>query len=167
VEDLAACEPLAELLEHRLEVALRLGDPVVREVVVLCHVLRGTPFILATAYGPSIEATDLPARVERLFREVAERPVPAWERRLLEQRLATLAAISGRDPQARAEELGAAAGQPRRGGPTPLPQPPGSAQAIPNLQPVAARAFRPERRVLILRSPFEQRRSPEGMEEED
>jgi predicted Zn-dependent peptidase len=166
-DDRAACEPLAELLERRLDVALRLQEPLVREVAVRCLELRGTPFILATAYGPSIEATDLPARMERLFQGVAERQLPAPERRLLEQRLAGLAAIRARDPQARAEELGVAAGRPRRGGPTPLPQPPSRAPAVPNLQPVAARAFRPERRVLLLHSPFEQRRSPAASDDDD
>jgi predicted Zn-dependent peptidase len=155
--DRAVCEPLAELLELRLSMALRLREPLVRDVQVGCQLLRGNPFILATAYGPSIEATDLPARIERQLAEAAARPLSGGEGRLLRQRLARLAEVRAEDPGARADELMWEAGRPRRDGPTALPSP--VAGPLPELamRAAARKAFRPERRVLLFLSPFERR----------
>jgi hypothetical protein len=158
--DRDACEPLAELLELRIMTALCLRAPVVREVAVTCNLLRGNPFILATAYGPTIEATDLPARIERFFEDAAARPPDARERRLLQRRRIRRAEQRSLDAVARVDALAREAARPRVDGPTPLVS--GEAGPLPGraMQAAARWAFRPERRVLLFISPFEGKHAP-------
>jgi hypothetical protein len=157
LEDRGACQPLADLLELRLLIALQLREPLIRHASVQCELLRGNPFILAVAHGPSIEATDLPERIERILMGAAGRPPDGGERRLLERRLANRAAREALDPVARASSLAREAALPRLGGV------PGVAATDPNtmsvgaMQAAARYAFRPGRRALLFLSPFEGR----------
>jgi zinc protease len=150
-----ACEPLAELVELRLVTALRVREALARDVDVACQLLRGSPFILATVYAPTLEATDLPSRIERAFGELAAAPPAAAELHLLGRRLARLAAIRRSDPAEWADALAREAARPRgASGATALDRAvPGPISAT-ELHRAARRAFRAEGRVILFLSPF-------------
>lgn len=153
--DREACQPLAELVELRLLTELRLREPLVREVEVACTLLRGNPFLLAIAHGPSIEATDLPERIDAVLHRAASSPPDARERGLLERRLWRRAEREARDPAARASALADDAARPRREGPTELRPPTPAPLPIRGMTAAARDAFRPARRALLFLSPFE------------
>jgi hypothetical protein len=150
-----ACGSLAALVEHRLVVELTADQPVLRSVNVGCVTLRGANFVLAMGHTPTIEATDLPDTIRRVFQRTARQLPTTLERRLLEQRLSRIADRVRADPAALANEVADRAERPRENGLTPLPEEgtrPFPAEVV---RALAQRAFVPERRVLILLSPFE------------
>jgi zinc protease len=152
-EDEPACEPLAELVGLRLLDALRRREALVRDLSVECLLLRGTPFLVATAYGQSIEATDLPERMDRVLAQAATRPADGRERSLLAQRLARRAEREARDPTAQAERLAQAAAHPLAAGLAAGADPRRISPRA--MQAAARRAFRRSGRAVVFLSPFE------------
>lgn len=154
-DDEPACAPLAELMELRLLGELCLREALVREVEVQCLRLRATPFLLATAHGRSIEATDLPERIDRILARAAAQPADGREQALLQRRRSRRAEREALDPAAWADRLAQEAARPRAGGPTDLARLATRPVSPAAMQAAARRAVRPDRRALLFLSPFE------------
>lgn len=153
--DLPACEALASLIELRMLVALRIREQLIHSASVGCYAFRGSDFLLAMAYAPTLEASDLPLTMEEIFRAAAGREPSAQERRLLERRLERLREELIDDPGELADAFGWAAARPREAGRTDLPRLSPRPLPIAAMRATARRAFTPQRRVLLLLSPFE------------
>lgn len=152
--DEAACDALAELVELRLMMRLQLREPLVESVQAGCWSLHGTPFLVAFASSPTIQAGDLPDQMERAFREVVARPPTPAERATLEQRRARRADLVAQDPEALADRVvevlargAGAASPPPLAVPKELP--------LEAMQALARRVLVPERRLLVALSPFQ------------
>jgi len=152
--DRTTCPAAAALIEHRLVAALTAREPLVRSVQAACFTLRGVDFLLAFAYAPTLEASDLPDQMHRAFRSLGQPPT-LDERRRMEQRLSRQADWRRDDPAALATFVSNAAEIPRAAGATPLPAAGPVALPVDALRALARRCFVPERRVLIFLSPFE------------
>ncbi len=153
--DREACRPLAQLLQHRLLMELWVERPLLRSVTVDCFTLQGADFVLALGYTPTIEATEVPATMQRVFREAATRPATVRERQALEQRMSRIDARIMADPSSRADEAARAAALPREGGTTPLAGAASRSSRADAARELARSRFEPERSVLIVLSPFE------------
>jgi predicted Zn-dependent peptidase len=150
--DRASCEALAGLLEVRLIETLMLDQPVLRSVDAGCYGVRGSEFVLAFAYAPSLDASNLSNNIEWVFRSVRREPPSASERRDVEKRLERLAVARDADPAALADAMVAEAIRGRNA--MPLPPAPARVDGA-ALDSVARRSFTPDRRVQLLLSPFE------------
>lgn len=152
--DELACDALAELLELRLMVRLQLREQLVEGVQAGCWTLHGTPFLVAFAASPTLAAGDLPAEMERAFRDVAAKVPTAAERALLEQRRARRADLLAQDAEAIAdrvvEELVRGA---ERGKPPPVA--PRRELPVQAMQALARKALTADRRMLVALSPFQ------------
>lgn len=148
------CEVLAALLERRAMEALTLENPVLRAVDAGCYSVRGTEFVLASGYAPSFDASNLSNVLQFVFSSIVRQPPGAAERRAVEQRLARLEAARVEDPGALADAIVDEALRTLPAAATPLPPPAGRVDPA-ALASIAKRAFTPERRVLLLLSPFE------------
>lgn len=153
--DHATCEALAGFVELRLLIALQLREPLLRSLSVDCHSFRGAELLLAIAFSPTLDATDLPLAMERIMMEVGSGPPRPGERVLLELRRGRLRDRLAGDPEALAEAVGWAAARPRESGRTPLPSLAPEPLPVQAMQAAARRALQAERRVLLLLSPFE------------
>jgi len=150
------CEALAALLELRLLVTLQLEDPVLGGVGADCRVMRGVPFVLATAFSRSLDAGDLPPQIDEVFRKAKTRPMTLAEREILERRRGRTLDWVRDDPALLADAVAGLAAGPRPGDATPVeelerPLPPGG-----KLRETAVRSFSAGRRVQIEFSPFRQ-----------
>ncbi|MBI5068575.1 MAG: insulinase family protein [Deltaproteobacteria bacterium] len=150
--DHEACLALAALVELRLYVALQLREPLVSSVSVECADIRGSRFVLAVAYSPGVDASDLSETMTQAFRDAGRMAPTSQERKVLEQRLRRIAERVQSDPAALADDVAWNASQPREGTRTVLPR--ARVGPFPAVQELARRAFTPERRVLLQLSPF-------------
>jgi hypothetical protein len=155
LEDRAACEGLAELVQLRMLVALTVRQPDLALGEARCVELRGNLFLLAFGYSWSLEAADVPDKMARIFAEAKTYPAGPRERAVIEQRLARAVDLVRADPAALADGAAGLAARPRAEGATPLPftAPPLTAPAA--LQAAARRAFLPEREIRVVVSPLE------------
>jgi predicted Zn-dependent peptidase len=152
--DRAPCEALAALLERRLVDALTLDNPVLRAVDVGCYAVRGSEFILAFGHAPSLDATNVSNVMEWGFGSIRRQPPDAAERSAVERRLERLDAARRDDPARLADAIVDEALRARPSRFAPVPPGAGRVDAA-GLSDIARRAFTPERRVLLLLSPFE------------
>lgn len=153
--DRSGCRPLAELLERRLSLELILEQPQLDAISVHCLRLQGTDFVLAFGYTPTIDATEVPAAMQRVFREIATRPPTAQERRSIEQRMSRENDRTLADPSSLADHVAHAAAERRTEGGAALGDL--GARVFPQaaVRELARKRFLPERKVLIILSPFE------------
>jgi hypothetical protein len=154
--DRPVCGEVAALLELRLRMAVQLAGPRVSEVSVQCPTLRGHGFLLAMAFTSTLDAGDLPARLQAAVQSLATRPPDLGERSLVDTRLARLRGQLATDGPALADRLSetAAAHSGERGSElgTALPHalPPGA-----RIAELARRSCAAERRVLLSLSPMQ------------
>jgi hypothetical protein len=146
---------VAALVELRLALAAQVDGPMVREVMVACPVLRGTPFLVAALYTARLDAGDLPRALEQAFAGLARTPPTPAERAAVSARLDRQLRRMLADPALLAErvaELVADRGDPRplgaRVAVSPLPDGPALAR-------LARRSLTKDRRVLLHVSPLE------------
>lgn len=152
--DRGPCVEVAALLELRLRLAIELEGPHVSHVAVECPTLRGVPFLLALAYTSTLDAGDLPAELERAFRELAERPPDARERALVDANLDRRRRRLLADPPALADWLSEqAASAP---GTPPAALLPGALPPAARLRALVERTVSAERRVLLSCSPTQE-----------
>jgi zinc protease len=152
--DRALCDSLAELVGGRILTELYVKRPVVAEVDVACHTLRGNLFLLAAAYSRALDEGDLPAEVEALFRTAVDRPMTIAERATLERRRSRRIDALRESPPALAMTAAMLATLPREGDEAPIEllSPPLAGPRP--LQEFARRALDPARRVRINLSPL-------------
>jgi predicted Zn-dependent peptidase len=152
--DRAACDALAALAGLRIAFAYQVRRPTLAGSSVACHTLRGHSFLLAFAYARTLETGDLPALLDAALRRGASQPMTSQERRILDARRSRIADWMRDAPDRLAGALAELAALPRESGTTALellePPLPSPAQ----LQDLARRAFRPERKVSVSISPM-------------
>jgi predicted Zn-dependent peptidase len=155
-QDRESCEPLAELLERRLLGTLVAGPrrPSLRDVEVSCVDVQGSTSILALGYTRTLDAPDLHQSIQRVFDLTARAPASRAEQKALETRGARRREHIQRDPAALADEVAQAAVHPLRAGATPLPARTEPSFPAERVLRTATQAFVPERRFLVLFSPF-------------
>jgi hypothetical protein len=153
--DRASCEPLAQLLERRLTAQLVASEqPVLRSTGVSCVDVQGTLVILALGATRTLDAPDLLESVQSVFDIAARVPASAAEQTALQLRISRERDRVRRDPVALAEEAARAAiHRPSPSGAS-LSSPAARAFPAEGVRRHARRAFVPERRFLILFSPF-------------
>jgi zinc protease len=154
-EDRATCSALAAVIELKMFVALYLKEPLLRSISVGCYRLRGTDFLLAFGQAPTLEATELPAVLERIFLEAAFVPPGPQERKHLEKRLGREREQALLLPEALADSAASSAIERRPGGGTEVPLLAPVRIPAEAMRATGRRSFTPERRVLVLLSPFE------------
>jgi zinc protease len=154
-EDHATCRSLAGVIELRLFLALHVREPQLRSISVDCYTLRGTQFLLAFGYAPTLEATDLPEVMERIFREAGTVPPGERERSQLEKRFGRERERALYDPMELADSAAGASAyaRSRTGIEVPILVP--RRASIEAMRAAVRRSFVPERRVLLQLSPFE------------
>jgi zinc protease len=154
VEDRRSCQAVAELLELRLMLALRVREPLVSDVEASCVTLRGNPFLLAFAFTRTMDAADLPDRLGSAFAELTDRPATFREVALLAQRAGWWRRSLPENPSGLATRAAQEIGQP---GDSDIDL---GFLAAPQFRPAevrgfARRNFNEERRVFLYFSPFE------------
>lgn len=154
--DREACEPLAAAIELKLVDRLEVREPLLSDVDVGCVTLRGVPFLLATGFAPTLEASDLPLQMEEVFAEVARGGVSARERPLVTRRLQRARDRTAWEAPALADAVAAEAMRPRVGGETAFTLAPVKALPEAAMRAVARRCFVPERNVQLFLSPFQE-----------
>ncbi len=151
--DVGACEAIAALVELRLTLALQVDGPMLPGVGVGCPILRGTPFLVAAAYGTTLDVGDLPRALDDALQGVATAaPTPA-ERAVVDGRLAARERRMRLEPELVAEriaELVAFRGDAR---PLAARMPPGRLPDPAALRAFAARSLARERRIVVNVSP--------------
>ncbi|XXF75440.1 insulinase family protein [Myxococcaceae bacterium GXIMD 01537] len=155
--DRPACRTVADLLRLRLLLAVHVREPLVSSLNVDCLRLRGNELLLAFAYAPSEDASELPAQLAEAFKTLGKSPPTAAERKLLATRGERLAALTNAAGPLLADTVADAAAQPRAGASTNLD----FLQAPPALTPaewkeLVRRNFHEEREVRITFTPFEE-----------
>jgi predicted Zn-dependent peptidase len=152
-EDRHACHALAELLELRLLMTLRVREPLLSRVEADCVTLRGSTFFLVFAFTRTLDAADLPDRLGRAFAELTERPATFREVSLLAQRAERLQRSLLGDPAGLAERAAVELGQPVAATDLGFL---GHHQASPAVvRRFAQRNFTEDRKVFLYFSPFE------------
>jgi predicted Zn-dependent peptidase len=152
-EDVAACEAVAALVELRLALALQAEGPLLLGIAVGCPVLRGQPFVVATAYGTTLDVGDLPASLDGALRGLGTSPPTAAERAAVDARLDAQDRRLLSQPDLVAERVAGLLAF--RGDPRPLaarllqPRLPSAAE----LGRLVARSLAPGRRIVVNVSP--------------
>lgn len=154
-EDRGACPRVASVLELRLMRELHIQEPLITGLEVQCLSLRGNTFLMVMALSGSMDASNLPDRLQSAFELLTRKPITAAEEGLVDAHLRRLFAQQADDDAWRGAELARLAAQPRTEALTPVePLSPPAPLTRPALQDFARRTFVPERQVVVNFSPF-------------
>lgn len=99
----SSCRELSDVVQWRLESALRVARPSLSELSTECFTLRGHQFLMSAALSGSSEASNLGEEMRAVFRGVARQGPSASEIALIREHNAGLRARIRNDPAALAE----------------------------------------------------------------
>lgn len=153
--DQAACEGLADLVHLRMLLAMSVQQPLLADSASECRWLRGNLTLLAFGFSRTLDASDVPEGMARIFRDLSNAPASAREHQVLAQRARRSRELIRADPYRLADEATHQATIPGASGRSrlPLAQPPVTAPR--DLREAAQRHFVPEREIRLTLSPLE------------
>ena len=156
-KDRGPCLRVAAVLEMRLRRELHVEEPITTGLEVQCMSLRGNTFLMVLAFSVSLDASNLPDRLQEAFELLARKPMTAAEEKLVEQHLQRQLQQQADDDAWRGTELARQVAQPRSRSealtPVELLAPP-SALSRKAVQDFSRRTFVPDRQVVVNFSPF-------------
>ncbi|WNG36635.1 insulinase family protein [Archangium violaceum] len=154
-EDRRACPRVAAVLEMRLVRELHIDEPITTGLEVQCLSLRGNTFLMVLAHSGSMDASNLPDRLQEAFELLARKPMKPAEEKLVNQHFQLRLAQQADDDEWRASELARLVSQPRKESLTPVElMSPAALLPRKDVQDFARRTFVPEGQVVVNFSPF-------------